>query len=107
MNALQIILWISWGFLGFIAMGVLSACWIERYTFDHWAKIKVFMRTSAIILGPLLFLPVIAYLIYAITIAIGRDRISIWELPDWLLTGFRTPPSKPKESTLDSPTVSP
>jgi hypothetical protein len=97
-----------WCFFGFIAMGVLSALWVESYTFDHWQKVKNPMRTSAILLGPLLFLPMICYMLYAATVTAIRDRMSIWSLPDWILAGFNEPPKKPKESEpFESPTVSP
>jgi hypothetical protein len=108
MNVFWIIfLAISWIFLGFIAMGVLSAILIENFTFAHWQRVKNPMRISAIILGPLIFCFVIAYMIYAVTIATIRDKMPIWALPDWILAGFNEPPMQPRESTLDLPTTSP
>lgn len=97
----------SWVFLGFIAMGVLSALWVENYTFAHWQKARNPMRISAIILGPLLFLVVISWMIYAVVITTMRDKMSVWTLPDKILAGFNEPPMQPRESTLDLPTTSP
>lgn len=109
MNVLWIIsLAFCWVFLGFIAMGVLSAMWVESYTFAHWERVKYAYRVWSVVLGPTLFFVAIGYMIFAVAVTTVRDRMSIWSLPDWILAGFNEPPKKPKESELsDSPTVSP
>lgn len=97
-----------WCFFGFIGMGILSALWIEDYTFAHWEKVKYIYRISAVFLGPTILLVVIVYMLYAAVVTIVRDRMSFWELPDWILAGFNAPPTKPKEEAEhDFPTVSP
>ncbi len=99
---------IPWCLMGFIAMGVLSALWVESYYFPYWQKAKYGYRIYAIVFGPFLFLVVLTYMLFVITIVKFRDRKSIWTLPDWILAGFTDPPTKPKEETVsDFPTVSP
>jgi len=108
MNVFWIIfLAVSWIFLGFISMGVLSALWVEKYNFPYWQRAKYAYRIYAIAFGPFLFLVVLTYMLLVITIVKFRDRKSIWTLPDWILAGFTDPPTQPKESTLDFPTTSP
>lgn len=104
-------------FLAWYMIGFLTVCVSNLFdglkSHEEWVKFREWLYWIGLS-GPIITIVIIIYLLAKLIKMIWRFcKINslftyISKITDWMIAGFRRPPTKPKEETVsDFPTVSP